>query len=106
MKINVWLITIIFASGIAFAGVNTQYIGKAPDLRVSISMQDPDPVEPGKEVEVSFKIENNGTTANNVVFEILPEYPFSLVPGEFAIKAIGTVGTSQNSKQSVTVRYR
>src|SRR3989338_11190521 len=108
MKIKKYflLIAVVLLAGIAFAAVNTQYMGKAPDLRVSISIQDPDPVEPGKEVEVSFKIENNGTTANSVVFEILPEYPFSLVPGETASKAIGTIGTSQNSRQSVIVRFK
>ena len=106
MKKYILLVVFVLAASFALAAVNTQYMGKAPDLRVSLSIQDPDPVEPGREVEASFKIENNGTTANGVVFEILPEYPFSLVPGETAIKAIGTVGTSQNSKQSVTVRYR
>src|SRR3989338_1408938 len=90
----------------ASAAVNTQYIGKAPDLRVTLSIQDPDPVEPGKEVEASFKIENNGTTAENVIFETLPEYPFSLVPGESASKSLGEIGTSQSGRQSVIVRYR
>ncbi|MBI2657149.1 hypothetical protein HYX08_00470 [Candidatus Woesearchaeota archaeon] len=106
MKKLIWLIALVLSVGVAIAAVNTQYFGKAPDLRVSISIQDPDPVEPGKETEVSFKIENNGTTANNVVFEIVPEYPFSLVPGESASKFIGTIGTSQDGKQSVIVRYR
>ena len=106
MKKIIWLIMFILSVTVALAAVNTQYFGKAPDLRVSISMQDPDPVEPGKEVEASFKIENNGTTANNVIFEIVPEYPFSLVPGESASKSVGTIGTSQDGKQNVIVRYR
>lgn len=106
MKKYILLMLFVFAAGIAFAAVNTQYIGKAPDLRISITMQDPDPVEPGKEVEASFKIENNGTTANNVILEILPEYPFSLVTGENAAKSVGTISTSQSGKQSVIVRYK
>lgn len=106
MKKIVWLIVFILSVGIAVAAVNTQYFGKVPDLRVSISMQDPDPVEPGKEVEASFKLENNGTTAHNVVFEAMPEYPFSLVPGEIASKSIGIIGTSQDGRQNVIVRYR
>lgn len=96
----------VLSLSVAFAAVNTQYFGKAPDLRVSISMQDPDPVEPGKEVEASFKLENNGTTAHDVVFEIVPEYPFSIVPGESLSKSVGTIGTSQDGKQNVIVRYR
>ena len=106
MKKVIWLIVFILSVSVALAGVDAQYFGKAPDLRVTISMQEPDPVEPGKEVEASFKIENNGTTAYNVVFEIAPEYPFSLVPGESASKSVGTIGTSQDGRQSVIVRYR
>src|SRR3989338_10672024 len=106
MKKIIWLIMFILSLGVAFAAVNTQYFGKAPDLRVSISMQDPDPVEPGKEAEASFKIENNGTIAHDVVFEVMPEYPFSLVPGESASKSLGVIGTSQDGKQNVIVRYR
>ena len=106
MKKYILLMAFILAASFALAAVNTQYIGKAPDLRISITIQDPDPVEPGKEVEASFKIDNNGTTANNVIFEILPEYPFSLVPGENAAKSLGTIGTSQDGKQSVIARYK
>ena len=106
MKKIIWLTVFILSVGIAIATVNTQYFGRAPDLRVSISMQDPDPVEPGNEVEASFKLENNGTIAHDVIFEILPEFPFSLVPGESASKPVGTIGTSQDGKQSVIVRYR
>lgn len=110
MKISNFVLLFALAFAIAAmhaeAAVNTQYIGRAPDLRVSLSIQDPDPVEPGKEVEASFKIENNGTTAHNVIFEITPEYPFSLVPGESAQKSLGIIGTSQDGKQSVIVRYR
>lgn len=102
----IWLVVFILSVSAALAGVDAQYSGKAPDLRVSISMQDPDPVEPGKEVEASFKIENNGTIAYNVIFEIVPEHPFLLVPGESASKTIGTIGTSQEGKQNVIVRYR
>ena len=106
MKKIIWLIMFILSVTVALAAVNTQYFGKAPDLRVSISMQDPDPVEPGKEVEASFKIENNGTIAHDVVFEVMPEYPFSLVPGESTSKSLGVIGTSQDGKQNVIVRYR
>ena len=106
MKKVILLIIFIMSASAALAGTDAQYSGKAPDLRITISMQEPDPVEPGKEVEASFKIENNGTIAYNVVFEIVPEYPFSLVPGESASKSIGTIGTSQDGKQNVIVRHR
>ncbi len=106
MKKAVPFIIFLIIIGIASAAVNTQYFGKSPNLLVSISRQEPDPVEPGKEIEVSFKIDNNGTTANNIVFEILPEYPFSLLEGESQARSLGTIGTSQSSKQAVIERFR
>jgi hypothetical protein len=97
-----------FANIINFANaaVNTQYLGKSPNILVSLIRQEPDPVEPGKEAEISFKIDNNGTTAYNLVFEVLPEHPFSLLPGESSSKYIGTLGTSQDGKQSVIIKIR
>ena len=88
------------------AAVNTQYFGKSPSIIVTLTKQEPDPVEPSKIVEASFKIDNNGTTAYNLVFELLPEYPFSLLSGESQSKNIGTLGTSQNGRQSVILRYK
>lgn len=91
---------------IAYAAVNTQYFGKSPNIIVALTKQEPDPVEPGKQLEVSFKLDNNGTIASNVVFEILPEYPFSLLPEESPSKFIGTLGTYQEGRQSVIVKYK
>ncbi|MBI1935232.1 hypothetical protein HYS31_02225 [Candidatus Woesearchaeota archaeon] len=110
MRISSWIIIsaiiIGIAIGTAAAAVDAPYSGFTHDFRISISMQDPDPVEPGKDVEVSFKIENNGTAANGVIFEAIPEYPFSLVAGESASRSIGNIGSSQDGKQSVILRYR
>ena len=41
---------------------------------------DPDPAEAGRYVTVRFKIENSGAeNAKDMVVELLPKYPFSLV---------------------------
>ena len=100
------LVTIIMLVSIAGAAVNTQYFGKIPNIIVTLSKQDPDPIEPGRQVEVSFKIDNNGTTTNNLIFEILPEYPFSILPGENPSRFIGNLGTSQDGKYSVILKYK
>ena len=97
---------LVLTANAATAAVNSQYFGKAPSIIVSLTKQEPDPVEPGKIVEVSFKLDNNGTTAYNLIFEILPEYPFKLLDGESPSKFIGTLGTSQDGRQSVIVRYK
>ena len=106
MKKLVFLLVSLMLAIYANAAVNTQYFGKSPNIIVSLSKQESDPVEPGKIVEVSFKLDNNGTTASNLIFEVLPEYPFSLLPGESSSKFIGELGTSQNGKQGVIVKYK
>lgn len=106
MKKIAYLVLFVVAASLAIAAVNTEYYGKSPKISVSLTSQDPDPVEPGKIVELSFKLENQGTLANDVVFEIFPEYPFSLLPGEVAVRNIGTLGTSQNTDRAVFVKYK
>lgn len=106
MKRIILFLIFVMIGGTASAAVNTQYFGKSPNILVSLTKQEPDPVEPGKQVEVSFKLDNNGTTAYDLIFEILPEYPFSLLPEESASKFIGTLGASQEEKQSVIVKYK
>jgi len=86
--------------------INAQYFGRSPNILVNFIKQDPDPVEPGKQVEVSFKLDNNGTLASNFVLEIIPEYPFSLLPDESASTFIGSLGTSQDERQTVIVKYK
>ena len=104
-KIILFFVLLIFVST-TYAAVNTQYFGKTPNIIVSLIKQDPDPVEPGKIVEVNFKIDNNGTIAHNLVFEIIPEYPFSLLSEESSSKFIGTLGASQDERQSVVIKYK
>ena len=106
MKRIILFLVFVMLAGIASAAVNTQYFGKSPSILVSLIKQEPDPIEPGKQVEVSFKLDNNGTTGYNVILEIIPEYPFSLLPEESASKFIGALGTSQEGKQSVIVKYK
>ena len=106
MKKLIVLVLFVIAATLASAAVDTVYYGKSPSISVTLANQDPDPVEPGKIIELSFKLDNQGELAHNVAFEILPEYPFSLLPGETAAKNIGTLGTSQDSASSVFVKYK
>lgn len=106
MKTIAFFILFLIAAAFAGAAVNTVYYGKSPQIVVSLASQDPDPVEPGKIVEVNFKLDNQGELASNVVLEIIPEYPFTLLPGENAVANIGTLGTSQVSDRNVFVKYK
>ena len=111
MKNGIFLVMFLMVIVIASAVVNAQYIdtsyiGYSPSILVSLTKQEPDPVEPGKQFEVTFKLDNNGTAANGMIFEILPEYPFSLLPGESALNYIGALSTSQYGRYSVTIKYK
>ena len=105
-KITILLsIIMLITINIAIAD-NTRYLYDTQNIAISLIKQEPDPVEPGKEVELSFKIDNTGKSTTALIFEILPEYPFSLLPEQSATNYIGVVGASQNDKQSVIVRYK
>jgi hypothetical protein len=69
--------------------------------------QVPDPVEPGGQVEVRFKIENiGGEVVENLVFEILQQFPFSLNPGSKAVKRIGDISMYQAGDESYVIYYK
>lgn len=82
-------------------------ISGSADIQVTMVNQNPDPAEPGNYVEVKFKIENIGSSnAENVIFEILPTYPFSLDPGESAKQNIGSVWGRQIGDKGIILKYR
>ena len=74
-------------------------------LSISLAGLDPNPAIAGDVVEVRIGIENiGGTTAKDLMMEILPEYPFELVPGENAVKNIGIVeGYKVDSTDNIKV---
>ena len=77
------------------------------NMDVTLVNQIPDPVEPGQYVEFRFKFENRGSeNAENIVVELLTEYPFNLEPGESAIKYIGSVHGRQIGDIGTIVKYR
>ena len=102
MKILVLFIMIAALIG----GAQAAYYGESPRILVTLASQDPDPVEPGKIAELSFKIDNQGAIANNAMVELMPEYPFTLLPGESALKGIGSLSASQDGERVVFVKYK
>jgi hypothetical protein len=82
-------------------------ISLSSDVRISFVSQDPDPAEPGQYVDVRFKIENNGSEqAEDFVFELLPEFPFSLDPGVDAVEKLGALHSRQLGETAVIVKYK
>ncbi len=69
--------------------------------------QEPDPASPGEVIELKFRVENSGErTASNVQVELIPEFPFSLRPGDPSIQNIGSVGSQQEGDDGVVVSYK
>jgi len=82
-------------------------IPNSADLSVSLISQDPDPVNPGEYVDVRWKVVNDGSKdADNVVFEIMPGYPFSLNPGESPIQDVGNVWGLQTGEKGIILHYK
>ncbi len=107
MKKEIKSIGVLFVMLIVCASVSLAAISDSADIEVSLINQNPDPAEPGKYVEVKWKVENIGSSnTEDVIFEILPKFPFSLDPGESATKKIGSVWGRQIGDNGVMVTYR
>lgn len=75
------------------------------NIDVVLLTYNPSPAEPGSYVDIELKATNIGSMdANNVVFELVPEYPFSADPSEEIRKEFGTVGAKQELNLEFTVR--
>src|SRR3989338_8239198 len=69
--------------------------------------QEPDPASPGEVIELKFRVENEGErVAGNVQVELVPEYPFSLRPGDAAVQSIGSIESQGTGEDGVVVAYK
>jgi hypothetical protein len=85
----------------------TNVVIDAVALKTTFVNQDPYPAEPGAYVNLLFKVENWGTkNAENVVFELLPEYPFSLDSGVDATKELGTIRGLETGEKAYFLKYK
>ncbi len=86
---------------------NNSIMSGAVSLKTVFVSQDPYPAEPNSYVNLLFKLENWGTDkADNVVFELVPEYPFSLDPGANATIQLGTINGLQTDSNAILLRYK
>ena len=75
-------------------------------VSVSLVNQDPYPAIAGEIVEIYLGIENiGGESSSNLIVELEPEYPFSLVPGEPAVQNIGTIKSYQKDNYMKIITY-
>ena len=101
-KIILSLIVSLFVlAGLVFAA-----IPDAAQIKVTLISQEPDPANPGDVIDLSFKIENTGSSpSGNLVFEVLPEYPFSLYKGS-ALQSVGSLQGRQTGDEGAIVLYK
>lgn len=75
-------------------------------VSVSLVNQDPYPAIAGDIVDIYIGIENiGGESYSNLIVELEPEYPFSLVPDESAVQDIGTIRSYQKDNYMKIITY-
>jgi hypothetical protein len=78
----------------------------AQNVQISLLNQDPDPVNAGDVVEVRFQVETYWEgTRDEVIIEIVPEYPFSLYSGNSKV-SLGRLKGRQLGLDSFVVDFK
>jgi hypothetical protein len=104
MKLTTFPVLIILLM-MAYTPLVNADLGGSTVLSVSLANYDPNPAIAGNTVDVRIGIQNiGGTPTNDLIMEVVPEYPFELVPGENAIQDVGIVEEYQaDSTQNIKV---
>jgi len=95
MKKLLVLLLILSTLPVAFAG---------PDVEVTLQRYEPFPAEPGTYTDVYLLISNKRGLAVDLAIEFVPEYPFSLSPGDDPKHFIGNLDALQENY--AVVKYR
>jgi len=72
----------------------------APAIDIVLTSQTPYPVEPGENVNIEIEVQNSGTSAKDVIVEIIVKEPFVLLPGEDAEKMFASIAGGGSVKTS------
>lgn len=95
------LVTGFILLTIAQAGYSA--VSATESLQVILTKQSPYPVEPGQVIDIEVSLQNNGYgEAQNIILEINPKNPFTLLPGQSETKSFSRVA----AKDHVTATYR
>jgi hypothetical protein len=82
-----------------------QSAGQTPVLNIILTKQTPYPAEPGKNVNVEIEVQNTGLgDANNVIVEVIPSAPFSLLPGSDRTTTFARISASSSVKISYDLK--
>ena len=96
----------LVAMAIPVAAQNYGSIETLPAFTISLQNLDPSPAVAGETVEVRLAVENLGDAADNVVVEIVPDYPFEQVPGSNLVQNIGTLAKHQGGDIAKITKFQ
>lgn len=107
MKRCLLLLFVILMASIVIADTPSGQITQSVNIQVSLLNHDPDPAQPGRYVDLRFRIENLGAyTAEDTIFELFTEYPFSLDPGKSARRELGSIYGRSIGDDAATLFYK
>jgi len=72
-------------------------------VKASVLRYEPTPAEQGNAVDFWIALNNEGTTAKNVIIKFVPEYPFSLPQGQRAEIIAGAVAQTESKVVKFTL---
>ena len=109
-KIFFWAVFLMISVSMVYATefeINFSEAGKtltsSPNIKINQLKYEPYPVNPGEYFNLWIKAENTGRElAENVIFELMPEYPFSLDSNEDPIREYGKL----SSEEPVVMEYK
>jgi len=87
---TIFLMIALLLLGISLVSAASTITETESSLKINSLRYEPYPVEPGQYFKLWIKVENSGVEkANDVSFELIPEYPFSIDSNENALRSIG-----------------
>jgi hypothetical protein len=101
------LVMLVLLSLSSYAALNEADIVSENNLRVYLLNQDPDPAEPGKYVEVRFRLQNFGYGGlEGVKAELLYDAPFSFDDPTDALVDVGSLSGRQIDDYGALVKWK
>lgn len=100
----IYLAIVLMSVSAVFAAVTND---DSDVIKTTLLNQDPDPAEPGKYVELRWKVEKIGTgTLEDISFELEPKYPFSIDDSETKIKKLNNWNGYSDEDEYYTLYYK
>ncbi len=106
MKYELLTIALVISLSVFSVGVLAAEPPSTASVNVSLFNQIPDPARAGEILELRFMVENNGgSVASNIQYELLPKFPFVVIPGEEYTRTIRTLSAYQEGDDAAIIKF-